>query len=70
MNRKKIIGAIAAAMVFMLFLIFLDKDDKTENFGVRNYWIKLTLQGAFMFFIYLLPGSIRNITWKEIFKKR
>jgi len=69
MNKRKILGAVAAALLFALLVLLFDRNMDPENFGKGNYWLKPVLQGIIMFFVYLLPDHIKNITWKELFKK-
>ena len=69
MNRRKILGALAAALIFALLMLLFDWNMDPENFGKGNYWLKPILQVITMFFVYLLPDHIKNITWKELFKK-
>ena len=69
MNKRKILGAVAAALFFAFLMLLFDWNMDPENFGKGNYWLKPVLQGIIMFFVYLLPNHINNITWKELFKK-
>lgn len=69
MNKRKILGAVAAALCFALLMLLFDRNMNPENFGKGNYWLKPILQGFIMFFVYLLTDSIKKITWKELFKK-
>ncbi len=70
MNRRKIIGALTAAILFAILMLLLDWNLDPENFGKSNYLLKLFLLGIPMFFIYLLPEHIKNITWKELFNRQ
>ena len=69
MTKRKLFGAFCGEAVFAGLLVLLDSQMSPEKFTEANYWLKPLLQGIVMFLIYLLPATIKNITWKQLFKK-
>ena len=69
MTKRKLFGAFCGAAVFAGLLVLLVSQMSPEKFTEANYWLKPLLQGIVMFLIYLLPATIKNITWKQLFKK-
>jgi ABC-type branched-subunit amino acid transport system permease subunit len=69
MTKRKLFGAFCGAAVFAGLLVLLDSQMSPEKFTEATYWLKPLLQGIVMFLIYLLPVTIKNMTWKQLFKK-
>lgn len=68
MTKRKIAGAFCGSIVFSALLILLNWQIDPEKFEIGNYWFKPILQGIIMFFVFLLPTAIQNITWKEFYQ--
>jgi len=69
MTKRKLLGAFCGAAVFAGLLILLDSQMSPEKLTEVNYWLKPLLQGIVMFLVFLLPVTIKNVTWKQLFKK-